>query len=231
VSTALDPGTEPAPPAAVLWDMDGTLVDSEKLWDIALAEAADRLGGTLSARTRERMLGANTSVTMTLLFEEVGIVLTEQAYAETDRWLSTRMAELLAADLPWQPGALEALRGVRASGTPTALVTSTVRGLAELALDTIGREFFDVTICGDEVDGLNKPHPEPYLRAARALGVDSRECVAVEDSPTGVAAAVAAGCTTIVVPSELPVEPGEGRILRESLVGIDPLAPAEAHRV
>jgi beta-phosphoglucomutase-like phosphatase (HAD superfamily) len=110
---------------------------------------------------------------------------------------------------------------VRESGLPTALVTSTERELTELALDTIGREFFDVTVCGDEVDGRNKPEPEPYLKAARLLGVAAEDCVAVEDSPTGVAAAVAAGCTVLVVPCDVPVPGGERRVLRESLVGLD----------
>jgi HAD superfamily hydrolase (TIGR01509 family) len=110
---------------------------------------------------------------------------------------------------------------VRASGVPMALVTSTERSLTEVALDTIGRDLFDVTVCGDEVDGLNKPLPEPYLRAARLLGVEASSCVAVEDSPTGVAAAVAAGCRVLVVPCDVPVEPGERRIFRETLVGID----------
>ncbi|MGH3451075.1 MAG: HAD family hydrolase [Haloechinothrix sp.] len=208
-------------PAAVLWDMDGTLVDSEKLWDVALQEAAERLDGSLSAVTRQRMVGSNTAVTLELLFRELNLELTPAAYADTERWIVGRMTELLSASLPWQPGALDALCRVRQSGVPSALVTSTVRELAELALDSIGRDFFDVTVCGDEVGGLNKPHPEPYLRAARMLGVEPAACVAVEDSPLGVSSALAAGCTVLVVPSELPVEPGERRVFRESLVGLD----------
>jgi beta-phosphoglucomutase-like phosphatase (HAD superfamily) len=85
----------------------------------------------------------------------------------------------------------------------------------------IGRDFFDVVVCGDEVDGKTKPLPEPYLRAARLLGVDPGACVAIEDSPTGTASAVAAGCSVLVVPCEVEVEPGERRVLRESLVGLD----------
>jgi len=77
-----------------------------------------------------------------------------------------------------------------------------------------------VTVCGDEVGGLNKPHPEPYLKACRLLGADPASCVAIEDSPTGTASAVAAGCTVLVVPCELPVEPGERRVLRTSLEGL-----------
>lgn len=208
-------------PAAVLWDMDGTLLDSEKLWDIPLYEFTEKLGGTLSLATRQAMVGSNTRTTMRLLFAEVGIEPTEEDMTDGANWISRRTEEVFRAGLPWRPGAQEALRAVRASGVPMALVTSTERGLTEVALDTIGRDLFDVTVCGDEVDGLNKPLPEPYLKAARLLGVDVASCVAVEDSPTGVAAAVAAGCTVLVVPCDVDVAPGERRVFRDSLVGVD----------
>lgn len=215
-------------PAAVLWDMDGTLLDSEKLWDIPLFEAAERLGGTLSLPTRAAMVGSNVPTTLDLLFADVGIVPDDDERAEIARFIDKRMAEVFAGPLPWQPGAREALTTVRATGLPTALVTSTERELTELALDTIGRSHFDTIICGDEVNGLNKPHPEPYLKAARLLGADPTRCVAIEDSPTGVTSAVAAGCTVIVIPSEVPVEPGERRIFRKSLVGLTPADLAAA---
>lgn len=205
----------------VLWDMDGTLLDSEKLWDIPLYEYAEKLGGVLSLETRERMVGSNVPTTMRLLFADVGIEPTEADMADGAAWISRRTEEVFRAGLPWRPGAQEALRAVRASGVPMALVTSTERSLTEVALDTIGRDLFDVTVCGDEVDGLNKPLPEPYLKAARLLGVDPARCVAIEDSPTGVAAAVAAGCTVLVVPCDVEVEAGERRIFRDSLVGVD----------
>lgn len=205
---------------AVLFDMDGTLIDSEKLWDVALGEAAERLGGTLSRDARERMLGSHTEATLRVLFDDVGVDATPGLRADVARWLETRMGELLSTELPWLPGARDVLADVRRSGMPTALVTSTVRTLTDLALISIGRANFDVTVCGDEVDGHNKPHPEPYLRAARKLGVDPGRCVAIEDSPTGVAAASAAGCTVVVVPGELPVDPGDRRVFVESLAGV-----------
>jgi HAD superfamily hydrolase (TIGR01509 family) len=209
-------------PAAVLWDLDGTLLDSEKLWDIPLFELTEKLGGHLSTATRQRMVGTNVLVTLRLVYAEVGIdAPSADQLADSAAWVERRMAEVFLGDLPWRPGAADALAAVRASGVPTALVTSTERGLTELALDTIGRSMFDVTVCGDEVDGLNKPHPEPYLKAARLLGVDPAACVAIEDSPTGTAAAVAAGCTVLVVPCEVPVEPGERRVFRDSLDGVD----------
>ncbi|RAS62434.1 HAD superfamily hydrolase (TIGR01509 family) [Lentzea atacamensis] len=206
---------------AVLWDMDGTLLDSEKLWDIPLYEYAEKLGGVLSLETRERMVGTNVPTTMRLLFADVGIEPSAADLADGAAWISRRTEEVFRAGLPWRPGAADALRAVRSSGVPMALVTSTERSLTEVALDTIGRDLFDVTVCGDEVDGLNKPLPEPYLKAARLLGVDPVRCVAIEDSPTGVAAAVAAGCTVLVVPCDVEVGSGERRIFRDSLVGVD----------
>jgi len=204
----------------VLWDLDGTLLDSEKLWDIPLYEFTERLGGRLSAATRQAMVGTNIMVTMRLLYAEVGIEPTVAQLTDGAAWIDRRMAEVFSAELPWRPGAADALAAVRAAGVLMALVTSTERHLTELALDTVGRDLFDVTICGDEVDGLNKPLPEPYLKAARLLGVAAADCVAIEDSPTGTASATAAGCTTVVIPCEVPVEPGERRIFRESLLGL-----------
>ncbi|PRY38172.1 HAD family hydrolase [Umezawaea tangerina] len=208
-------------PAAVLWDMDGTLLDSEKLWDVPLYEFAEKLGGTLSLETRHAMVGSNVPTTLSLLFAEVGLEPSPDDLNDAAVWIARRTEEVFRAGLPWRPGAPEALRAVRDSGVPMALVTSTERALTEVALDTIGRDLFDVTVCGDEVDGHNKPLPEPYLRAARLLGVDAADCVAVEDSPTGVASAVGAGCTVLVVPCDVPVDQGERRIFRESLVGVD----------
>jgi beta-phosphoglucomutase-like phosphatase (HAD superfamily) len=108
---------------------------------------------------------------------------------------------------------------VRSSGLPTALVTSTYRELTEVSLDTVGREFFDVVVCGDEVPAT-KPDPAPYRRAAELLGVDPRDCVAVEDSPTGTRSAEEAGATVLVVPGSVAVPPGERRTERDGLVGL-----------
>ena len=216
-------------PAAVLFDMDGTLIDSEKLWTIALDDYAVHRGGRLSEATRERMVGSNMTRSMVMLLEDIGLPTGQDEIDAAATWVAGRTAELFHEGLPWRPGAQEALRAVRASGLQSALVTSTIRSLTEIALDTIGREHFDVTVCGDEVDGHNKPHPEPYLKAARLLGVEPGRCVAIEDSPTGVASAEAAGCAVIAIPCEVPLQPGERRVLRESLEGLDVTAlPAAA---
>ena len=206
--------------AAVLWDMDGTLVDSEGLWSITMAELAAHRGGELSAEVREELTGSSLTRTVSRIRAELGHDPDDAAGVEADgRWLLDRTLALFARGIPWRPGAQEALRAVRASGVPTALVTSTYREVTEVSLDTIGREHFDVVVCGDEVSAT-KPDPAPYLRAAELLGVDPQRCVAVEDSPTGTASALAAGATVLVVPADVPVPPGERRVHRDGLEGL-----------
>ncbi|MFI6027534.1 HAD family hydrolase [Amycolatopsis magusensis] len=228
-STVDGPGAG-TPIAAVLWDMDGTLVDTEKLWDVALYEVAQWLGGELTEAQRATLVGSNMETTTRFLLGTLGKPDTPELRADIASWIRTRTAALFGDALPWRPGAHEALTAVRAAGIPSALVTSTERELTELALNTIGREFFDVTVCGDEVGGHNKPDPEPYLLAARLLGVDPARCVAVEDSPPGTESAVAAGCTVLVVPNDVAVDPGPRRVFKETLVGLSPADLADLLR-
>lgn len=199
--------------------MDGTLVDSEKVWDVALNELAGRAGGTLSLPARHAMIGSNMSRSMQILRDDLGQP--DRPEAPDVQWLTERVFQLFGEGLVWRPGALELLRAVRAAGLPTALVTSTGRRLVEVALRTIGAENFDAVVVGDEVKAP-KPDPEPYLKAARLLGVPITECVAIEDSPTGVASARASGAAVLAVPAELELPPTDGVHLRESLVGVDP---------
>jgi HAD superfamily hydrolase (TIGR01509 family) len=209
----------------VLFDMDGTLVDSEKLWDVALHELATRLGGRLSRATRVAMIGATTRRSMVLLHDELGMPTVHPdgspaaTVDEAGVWLETRVRELFAAGLLWRDGAAELVAAVRAAGLRTGLVTATRRELVEVALSTLGRENFDVLVCGNDVT-CPKPDPEPYRLAAALLGVDPADCVAIEDSATGSASAEAAGCAVLVVPSEAPVPAGPRRVQRDSLVGV-----------
>jgi HAD superfamily hydrolase (TIGR01509 family) len=213
----------------VLFDMDGTLVDSEKVWEIALHELAANAGGTLSPAARRAMIGSSMANSMQILRDDLG---QPDRPEEPDvEWLTDRVFELFGAGLVWRPGALELLHAVRFAGLPTALVTSTGRKLVEVALDTLGRENFDVVVCGDEVS-MPKPDPEPYRTAATLLGVPIEDCVAIEDSPTGVASALASGAAVLAVPAELELPPTDGVHLRTSLVGVDPayLADLLVHR-
>ncbi|MGK5685354.1 HAD family hydrolase [Actinoplanes sp. URMC 104] len=202
----------------MLFDMDGTLVDSEKVWEVALHELAARAGGTLSPQARHAMIGSSMGASMQILRDDLGQP--DRPEAPDVQWLTNRVFELFGEGLVWRPGAQALLQAVRAAGLPTALVTSTGRRLVEVALDTLGRENFDVIVCGDEVS-LPKPDPEPYRTAAKLLGVPVEDCVAIEDSPTGVASALASGATVLAVPSELELAPTDGVHLRTSLEGVD----------
>jgi HAD superfamily hydrolase (TIGR01509 family) len=202
--------------AALLLDMDGTLLDSEKVWDVALADLAAWLGGALSDRARERMVGSSLARSIAIMHDDLGIDADPES---SGAYLLELTGELFRTDLVWKPGAPELLRAARDAGVPMALVTSTHRRLTEIALDTIGREFFSATVCGDEVPHP-KPAPDPYLLAAALLEAPPSRCVAVEDSPLGIAAAEAAGCRVLAVPSEVPIEPAPSRTVRASLVGL-----------
>ncbi|SCE87798.1 haloacid dehalogenase superfamily, subfamily IA, variant 3 with third motif having DD or ED [Micromonospora marina] len=198
--------------------MDGTLVDSEKLWDVALQELAAVYGGVLSEDARRAIVGTGMADAMRIVHDDLGQP--ERDVQESADWISARILDLFRTGLRWRPGALALLRAVRVAGIPTALVTSSGRPLVEVALDTLGRDSFDVVVCGDEV-GAAKPHPEPYLTAARLLGVPVQRCVAIEDSPTGVASALAAGAAVLAVPAEVPLAPADGVHQVESLLGAD----------
>jgi HAD superfamily hydrolase (TIGR01509 family) len=201
---------------AVLFDMDGTLFDSEKLWTVSLNELAARLGGRISPATRAAMVGTNVAETIALLHEELDL---PGDVAASAGWLLDRTMQLYREGVTWLPGAQELVFAVRDAGLATALVTSTPRSLVNVALKTVGTEYIDAVVTGDEVIH-NKPHPESYRRAAELLRVPVRDCLAIEDSPTGIASAEAAGCPVLAVPREVPVPPGPHRVVRPGLVGL-----------
>lgn len=202
---------------AVLFDMDGTLIDSEKIWDISLQDTAVWLGGDLSAAARERMVGSSMARSVAIMHEDLGIDADPEASAA---FMTERTLELFSGPMPWKPGAQELLDDVAAAGIPAALVTATHRQLTTLALNTIGAHRFGAIVCGDEVR-RSKPDPEPYLRAAALLGVDPTRCVVIEDSILGVTAGERAGAAVLGVASEVPLPPAPTRTLADSLVGID----------
>lgn len=202
--------------SAVLFDMDGTLIDSEKLWSLALDEVSRGLGGALSPQTRLAMVGTDLVSSVQLLLDDLGV---DGEIDVVQRLLVDATARHFATSIEWRPGAQELLHLVRESGLPTALVTSTHRNLTSTALETIGRGNFDVIVCGDDVTAT-KPDPEPYLRACAELSIDIARAVAVEDSPAGAAAAVSAGLKTLVVPLEVPVDPAPGLTFATTLEGV-----------
>jgi HAD superfamily hydrolase (TIGR01509 family) len=193
---------------AVLWDMDGTLVDSEKLWDLALQELYRRRGAVLTAQVRERTVGGSAQDVMAIIYADLGLAPDAETVTREIDWLHAYTGELFAAGLPWRPGARELLDSLAAASVPMALVTNTRRDLTEQALKSIGRHYFSATVCGDEV-ARGKPAPDAYLRAAELIGFGPADCVAIEDSVAGTTAAEAAGCAVVVVPNdiEVPVSP------------------------
>ncbi|MEQ3553728.1 HAD family phosphatase [Pseudonocardia nematodicida] len=210
-------------PAAVLLDMDGTLIDSEKVWEVVLNDLMKHLGAPpLSAEARKETVGGSLTSSLRICFRESGRdpeTVPEADYREMGEWLYDRAGELFAQGVPWRPGARELLGLLRDERIPAALVTNTIRVLVEKVLDTMGREHFAAVVPGDEVTDP-KPGPEPYRRGAELLGVAPADCVAVEDSPTGALSAERAGCAVLVVPCELPVAAGPRRVHRETLSGM-----------
>ena len=201
--------------AGVLFDMDGTLVDSERLWSVALDRVAGQLGGALSPAARASTVGQSVPFSVGTMLEDIGAA---ESVESTVELLLAITGEIFAAELLWQPGAEELIDAIRAAGLKTALVTNSPRSLVDVALDMLGNHRFDVIICGDEVV-RGKPDPYPYLRATELLGLTADAVLAVEDSPSGTQAAVDAQIPVLVVPSVVAVPEGPGRIFASSLLG------------
>jgi HAD superfamily hydrolase (TIGR01509 family) len=212
-------------PDAVLFDMDGLLVDSEPVWTEAEEELALRLGGRWEDALKAKIVGTRLDVAVPVILRWYGAPGSPEQVRETADWLLGRMVQLFAQHLVVLPGVGELLTQLRAAGVPTALVSSSYRVLVDAVLAQ-GVGPFDTTLAGDEVRRA-KPDPEPYLTAAARLGVAPEGCVVLEDSPSGVASGEAAGCAVVMVPSVVGValEPGPRRLVVPSLeaVGVDAL--------
>lgn len=202
---------------AVLLDMDGTLIESEHLWNESEAELVAELGGVWTEKDHLANVGNAAGPVGRYIIELTGADLTPRQVADR---LYDRFRVKLEQGAELRPGAKELVTMLSRAGVPVALVTSTERELVATAIGGIGLESFDDSVAGDEVEA-NKPHPDPYLRAARRLGVDPRRCVAVEDSVVGMTSAADAGCVTIAIPNHIEIPPREGVVFRDSLVGVD----------
>lgn len=202
--------------AAVFFDMDGLLVDTEPLWFETEIEVMARLGAAWTTEDQKQLLGGSMPRTVSYLLGKA----TRPAPPETvERWMIDGMlARAAAGRVVVMPGARELLAQVAAAGLPYALVTSSVRSLAEAVLTSTGLRF-PVTVTGDDVP-VTKPDPAPYLLAAKLLDVDPAQCVALEDSPNGTASATAAGCRVVAVPSFVDIPPAPGRLIAKSLTDL-----------
>jgi HAD superfamily hydrolase (TIGR01509 family) len=201
----------------VLFDMDGLLVDSEPFWFEVESAVMQRLDGQWSPADQQALIGGSLPRTVTYLLARARRPASREEVAS---WLVDGMTSLLQSrPLPMRPGARELLAQVRSAGIPHALVTSSERPVMDAVLSQIGSGF-SATVCADDVRH-GKPDPEPYLRAATLLGADPQCCVALEDSPNGVASARAAGCKLVAVPSLVPIPAAPGRLVARSLDEVD----------
>lgn len=188
-------------PDAILFDMDGTLIDSEGLWLEAEISVMLRLGTGWTDEDQANCLGGPLERVVDYMIAKSGSAVSTD---EVSGYLLDEMeGRLRVAPLSWRPGARALLLDARDRAIPTALVSASWNRLIDAVSHKIeadlGRSAFDVVVAGDDVT-MSKPHPEPYLTAAAAIGVPAERCMALEDSPTGVASAVAAGCRVVAIP-------------------------------
>jgi len=203
--------------AAVLFDMDGTLVDTEPYWIETEFNLVAEFGGRWSMEHALNLVGNDLLVSGAYIREHGGGDLDPGEIV--DRLLDGVVAKVRER-VPWQPGAVELLAALNAAGVPCGLVTMSWQRFVAPILEALPPGSFATVVTGDRVE-LGKPHPEPYLLAAAELGVDPADCLAIEDSNTGAKSAEAAGCTVLVVPNHVPVLEGERRVFRDSLAGLE----------
>ncbi|MEU2063314.1 HAD family phosphatase [Streptomyces sp. NPDC013455] len=202
---------------AVLLDMDGTLVDTEGFWWDVEVEVFASLGHTLDDTWRHVVVGGPMTRSAGFLIEATGADIT---LAELTVLLNEGFEARIGRALPLMPGAARLLAELSAHEIPTALVSASHRRIIDRVLSVLGPHHFALSIAGDEVS-RTKPFPDPYLLAAAGLGADPSRCAVVEDTATGVAAAEAAGCRVVAVPSVAPIGPAEGRTVVSSLEEVD----------
>ena len=204
-------------PAAVLRDMDGTLVDTEPYWMAAEHALVAEFGGTWTDADGASLVGNPLLTSASIIRERGSVDLADEVIVER---LVEHVRRAVVQGVPWQPGARELLEELTAADIPCALVTMSYIDLAEAVVSALPEGSFATLVTGDVVT-YGKPHPEPYLMAAERLGVLPEDCIALEDSPPGLASAQAAGCRVVGIPHMVPLQPGPGRVIVKSLAGMD----------
>lgn len=203
------------PLSALLVDMDGTIVDSEPYWVTAEFQLVEEFGGSWNDDLALSLVGSDLNRSAAVL-QEAGVDLPGEQIVH-------RLEEFVAAEMQkqprWRPGARELLGAARADGVKVALVTMSWSHFAGTVVSMLPEATFDVVVTGDMVD-RGKPEPDCYLQAMQSLNVSPAECVALEDSPTGAAAAGAAGVRCLGVPHLVGLEGAPGRTITESLAGV-----------
>jgi HAD superfamily hydrolase (TIGR01509 family) len=191
--------------SAVFFDMDGLFVDSEPQWLIAETELMAEYDYQWTTIDQNYCLGGPLSRVGKYMFEKSGHVETPEFFT---RSITERMALRLSAGAPVLPGALELLKDLQANNVPTALVSASPRVLVDSVLKGVSEHTFGFSLSADDVSNP-KPDPEAYLKAADKFQADIRNCLILEDSPTGVKAATSSGAFTIAVPHFIEIEPLE----------------------
>jgi len=223
VSPALSEITSPTGsatlPEAVLWDMDGTIIDTEPQWSAAEMEVARRYGATWDHEASEELIGLALPDSIQIFKRVTGIdVSGDQLIADIISCMVMYVRDGLPA---WRPGVRELLGRLREYSIPCALVTMSYQDLADVVIEKLPPGTFQEVITGDQVR-RGKPHPEPYLVAAQRLGVDIKKTVALEDSVAGVTSAAAAGAWTIGVPAHQDLPPSDSYTIMSSLENVEP---------
>lgn len=206
----------PRLPAAVLWDMDGTIIDTEPYWIAEERLLVESAGGVWTDEDAHDLVGQDLMRSAGIILERTPVTGTPE---EIVRHLLGAVSRRTRAHLPWRPGAEELLADLGAHGVPCALVTMSWTELADVLVSELPPGTFATVVTGDQVN-RGKPHPEPYLEAARRLGVDPAACIAVEDSPTGTASSTAAGVPTLAVPHIVAVPEIALAVQLDSLAGL-----------
>jgi HAD superfamily hydrolase (TIGR01509 family) len=182
---------------AVIFDLDGVLVDSEQVWDAARRQLTEDSDGRWSESATQDMMGMSSTEWSRYMHEELGVKLPPE---EISAAVVKRMEELYREHLPLIPGACKAVERV-AARWPLGLASSANRPVIEVALELSGLgDFFETTVSSEEV-ARGKPAPDVYLEAARLLRVDPALCAAVEDSSSGILSAHAAGMRVVAIPN------------------------------
>ncbi|MDR2380337.1 MAG: HAD family phosphatase [Bifidobacteriaceae bacterium] len=210
------PAPGPAALRGVLWDLDGTVVDSEPAWYAAEVTLVERYGGTWSKAQALALVGSDLHDTAAGL-QAAGVPIET---GELINLMLDLVIERVMASQPWLPGVPQALAACQAAGWSNALVSMSWRRFTH-AVAALAPGAFAVVVSGDDVV-KGKPDPEAYLTGAAKLGCAPEECIAVEDSPTGAASALAAGIPTVVVPGAATVPPRPGLI---NVSGADAIKP------
>ena len=201
---------------AVLFDLDGLLVDSEPVWYDVESAVVTGLGGVWGHEHQAACIGGTLDATCRYMIDVAGAKSTVEELTER---LLTEMVRRFTSSLPIHEGALELVDAVRAAGVPTGLVSSSYRVLIDAALQRLGAYRFDVSVAGDEIV-RGKPDPMPYLVACDRLAAEPAATVVIEDAANGVASAEAAGCVVVAVPSVAPIAPAPRRHVVSALTDI-----------